>query len=215
MRSRFLLLLLWIFCVLAAVRAWDYDVLRLAVARQYGQQAERTLLDWQALLTDAAHRAEADKLERINAFFNRRLRYEEDQKVWNTVDYWATPLEFIGRGQGDCEDYVIAKYFSLRQLGVATQKLRITYVSARIGGPSSRITQAHMVLTYYPSPDAEPLVLDNLVNSILPASRRTDLTPVYSFNSEGLFVGNTVAPIERLSRWKDLLLKMKSEGMEP
>lgn len=215
MRLRNIYILFLIVGLFATVRAWDFDALRVLVARQYGSQAERTVQDWQSLLANAAARSEPEKLERINAFFNRRIRYEEDQKVWNTVDYWATPLEFIGRGQGDCEDYVISKYFSLRQLGVATQKLRITYVSARIGGSSSRVTQAHMVLTYYETPDAEPLVLDNLINSILPASRRSDLTPVYSFNSEGLFVGNTVAPIERLSRWKDLLLKMKSEGMEP
>lgn len=215
MRTRLLLFSLFVLTLFSALASWDYDRLRAQIARQYGSNAERIFVDWQTTLGTASSLSESEKLNRINTFFNRRLRYEEDQKVWNSADYWATPLEFIGRGEGDCEDFVIAKYFSLRQLGVSTQKLRLTYVSAKIGGPASRVSQAHMVLTYYATPDAEPLVLDSLIGSILPASRRPDLTPVYSFNSDGFFVGNSVAPIERLSRWKDLLVKMKSEGMEP
>jgi predicted transglutaminase-like cysteine proteinase len=215
MRTRLLLFSLFVLTLFSALASWDYDRLRAQIARQYGSNAERIFVDWQTTLGTASSLSESEKLNRINTFFNRRLRYEEDQKVWNSADYWATPLEFIGRGEGDCEDFVIAKYFSLRQLGVSTQKLRLTYVSAKIGGSASRVSQAHMVLTYYATPDAEPLVLDSLIGSILPASRRPDLTPVYSFNSDGFFVGNSVAPIERLSRWKDLLVKMKSEGMEP
>lgn len=115
------------------------------------------------------------------------------------------------RGAGDCEDFAIAKYISLRHLGVPAEKLRITYVKAL------RLNQAHMVLTYYSRPDAEPLVLDNLIGSILPASQRTDLQPVYAFNGEGLWLANAsggkqVGDSKRLSRWQDLLKKMKAEG---
>ena len=101
---------------------------------------------------------------------SRRIRFAEDSQVWGQTDYWATPLEVLARGAGDCEDYVFAKYFTLRELGVAEHRLRMTYVRARIGGAGSSVTQAHMVLSYYPTPDAVPLVLDNLVTGIRPAS---------------------------------------------
>ncbi len=120
-------------------------------------------------------------------------------------------MQALQRGAADCEDYAIAKYFSLRQLGVPSHKLRITYVKAL------RLNQAHMVLTYYPSPGAEPLVLDNLIDAIRPAGQRNDLKPVYAFNAEGLWVpgpqgGKQVGDSKRLSRWQDLLKKMQAEG---
>lgn len=198
--------------------AWDFDRLQKIVQQRYGNFAAKLVKDWEASLAGARNQSESDKLKRINDFFNRHLRFEDDPLVWGQEDYWATPVEFMGKGTGDCEDFVIAKYFSLRELGIAKEKLRLTYVRAKIGGPSSSISQAHMVLTYYASPDAEPLVLDNLISEIRPASRRADLTPVYSFNTDGVFAGSgqrPAAPVERLSRWKDLLNKMQAEGMEP
>ena len=131
---------------------------------------------------------------------------------------FATPLETMGRGRGDCEDYVIAKYFTLRALGVPESRLRLTYVRARIGSASSGISQAHMVLSYYATTESMPLVLDNLVSSIQPANTRTDLTPVFSFNAQGIYTGAAVqasSPVERLTRWRDLLLRMSSEGSIP
>lgn len=115
-------------------------------------------------------------------FFNDRLLFRDDRVIWNQGDYWASPIEALRKGAADCEDYAIAKYLTLRQLGVASEKLRITYVKAL------RLNQAHMVLTYYPTPTAIPLVLDNLTGKIQPATQRTDLLPVYSFNGEGLWL---------------------------
>ena len=120
-------------------------------------------------------------------------------------------MESLQRGAGDCEDYAIAKYFTLRQLGVPVDKLRITYVKAL------QLNQAHMVLTYYPHPGAMPLVLDNLIDTIEPANQRTDLRPVYAFNAEGLWMPGQggerqVGDSKRLSRWQDLLKKMRAEG---
>jgi predicted transglutaminase-like cysteine proteinase len=96
-------------------------------------------------------------------------------------------------------------------------KLRLVYVRAAIGG-SGGLVQAHMVLAYYAQPAAEPLILDNLVGEVRPASRRPDLTPVFSFNSEGLWqgVGPTRAgdPVARLSRWREVLAKARAEGFQ-
>ena len=98
------------------------------------------------------------------------------------------------------------------------RELRLIYVKARIGGTDSTVQQAHMVLAYYSTPEAEPQVLDSLISDIRPASRRTDLTPVFSFNSEGIYsgvAGNTQAGpggVGRLSRWADLLQRAHAEG---
>jgi predicted transglutaminase-like cysteine proteinase len=187
------------------------------VQQRYGGKGDAVVKDWANVLNVFRSGNEQQKLRDINEYFNRKLRFVDDQVNWSQNDYWATPVEALLKGAGDCEDYSIAKYFSLKFLGVPVSKLRITYVKARIGGAGSNITQAHMVLTYYSSPDAEPLVLDNLVGEIRPASRRPDLQPIFSFNNEGLFSGAGGAPQpggSRISRWNDLLEKMKAEGFE-
>lgn len=158
---------------------------------------------------------EAERLTAVNQFFNRRIQFRTDQEIWGVPDYWASPLEMFAKGQGDCEDYAIAKYFSLTSAGVAAAKLRLVYVRAMIPGPEGG-PQAHMVLAYYATPGADPLVLDNLITEIRPASRRTDLTPVFSFNAEGLWQGTNGAgagdPTVRLSRWREILAKAREQG---
>ncbi|NHQ87479.1 transglutaminase [Iodobacter sp. HSC-16F04] len=203
--------------VLHAASSLDFDRLQKSLVQRWGQTPVRLFTDWQTLMNEAHNAPEADKLKRINDFINRRIQFSDDPTIWNAPDYWATPLETIGKGAGDCEDFAIIKYFSLKELGVAKEKLRLTYVKAKIGGATSNVSQAHMVLTYYSSADAEPLVLDNLLNDIRPASRRPDLTPVFSFNSDGIFTGaaaQPTGPVDKLSRWKDLISKMKTEGYE-
>lgn len=196
---------------------WDFDKLIKTAQLKYGGTAAKMVTEVQTLLSGAKTQSEADKLKRVNEYFNRRIAFADDNQTWNNNDYWASPLETIGKGAGDCEDFAIIKYFALKETGVAADKLRLSYVKAKIGGNQSNITQAHMVLTYYATPDAEPLILDNLITEIRPASRRPDLVPVFSFNHEGVYAGTAAKPtasIDRLSRWKDVLLRMQSEGIE-
>jgi predicted transglutaminase-like cysteine proteinase len=192
---------------------WDFSLISRRAQALYGPlgEGQQRINDWQYLLASQKQLGELEQLNVVNRFFNKQLRYVEDIDLWHEVDYWETPIEALWKGAGDCEDYAIAKYFSLRHLGVASEKLRITYVKA--------LTQnrAHMVLTYYSSPVAEPLVLDSLIDAIKPASQRKDLLPVYSFNAEGLWLpgakGNKkVGDTKRLSRWQDVLKKMQAEG---
>lgn len=198
--------------------SFNFDQLQQTAARRFGPQAANSIRDWQAALQDSKSSGEMEKLRFINAYINGRVTFVDDQTAWHVNDYWATPLESLARSQGDCEDYTIAKYFSLKYLGVPVSKLRLTYARARIGGPASTITQAHMVLAYYSAPDAEPLILDNLISEIRPASRRADLAPVFSFNSEGVWMaGGQPQPTggsSGLTRWQDLLTRMKSEGFD-
>lgn len=160
------------------------------------------------------------KLQKVNEFFNRKILYTDDQEIWGQSDYWATPMESLAKGKGDCEDYVIAKYFTLRNMNIPDKQLRLIYVKARIGGPTSSVQQAHMVLAYYASADAEPLILDNLISEIRPAARRSDLFPIFSFNGQGVFAGaaanSTLGPggTSRLSRWQDLLERARREGFD-
>ena len=182
---------------------------------RYGNDGIALLEAWSRMLNTASTAAPQEKLVQVNQFFNRNIRYTEDSMLWKKSDYWATPLELMGMRAGDCEDYTIAKYLSLLQLGIANEQLRLIYVKAQIGGAHSKLFQAHMVLGYYSAPNAIPLILDSLTSTIELASNRPDLRPVFSFNSEGLWVGNQTTaadPTARLSRWRDLLARVHEEG---
>lgn len=205
--------------VLSSIASDTFQVDRMLLMSQqrHGMNAGIVVRDWANALGTFNAGSEQQKLKDINEYFNRKLRFVDDKSNWGRDDYWATPIEALLKGAGDCEDFAIGKYVSLKILGVPVAKLRITYVKAKIGGANSPVTQAHMVLTYYPAPDAEPLILDNLISEIRPASRRPDLVPIFSFNSEGVF--NAAGEVQagsgsRLSRWNDLVGKMKSEGIE-
>lgn len=198
-------------CPLLVLAAYDAGRVMEAAALRGPRVAEQAL----ALVQQIERSGTQDELQRlkdINDFFNRRVNFREDNATWGQADYWASPLESLERRAGDCEDYAIAKYFSLAAAGVPTARLRMVYVRARMQGQSL----AHMVLAYHAEPGAEPLILDNLRSEVLPASQRPDLTPVFSFNTEGLWqgVGQVTAgdPLARLSLWRDLVAKVRAEG---
>lgn len=197
-------------------RAWDTERMQSA-ARKLGPHAVAGVQALQSVMQAAADADDDAKLQALNQFFNRRVRSVEDALLWGQVDHWASPLETLDKGAGDCEDFAIAKYFGLLALGIPSHKLRLVYVRAEMGGTGGPV-QAHMVLAYYAAPQAEPLILDNLITELRPASRRPDLAPVFSFNGEGLWqgVGGTSAgdPSARLSRWREILAKAKAEGFQ-
>ena len=184
------------------------------LAQQFGATAKTRLSDGRSLVTTAKNKAlqqEREKLELVNDFMNR-TPFVADVQHWGKEDYWATPVEFLSTNGGDCEDFSIAKYFALRSLGVPDEKLRITYVKEIVV-----YNEAHMVLAYFPAPDAEPLVLDNINKTIRPASTRTDLIPVYSFNGSGLWLakdqtgrGQSVGGSDRIGHWKDVQSRLKA-----
>ena len=175
---------------------------------KYGPAARQRFVDWQKLMAEGKSMAEQDKLREVNYFFNRNILFANDIVLWLKDDYWATPLELLCKGAGDCEDFAIAKYFTLLEVGVDESKLRITYVKAL------NLNLPHMVLTYYENPQADPLVLDNLTSNISSATERTDLLPVYSFNGTSLWInklkgsGRRVGDGERLDVWADLNRRM-------
>jgi predicted transglutaminase-like cysteine proteinase len=211
---RFLALLFTVaLAALAAELTLITDAQIARLARQFGPVAEERLTGWREMLVNPKYKKlpEREKLELVNDYMNR-TRFLNDIDHWGKEDYWATPVEFLSTDGGDCEDFSIAKYFTLRALGVPDEKLRITYVKELV-----IYKQAHMVLAYFPDPDADPLVLDNIDKTIQPASRRTDLLPVYSFNGTGLWLAKEqtgrsqqVGGSDRIGLWRDLQARMRA-----
>lgn len=179
----------------------------------YGKKAKERFINLVKLLNKIDKYTEHQKLKEINNFFNK-VKYNTDMNVWHVRDYWATREEFLDKGEGDCEDYVIAKYFSLRQLSISENKIFLTYVKA------IKYRESHMVLTYFTNRKAIPLVLDNINHKILPSTKRRDLRPLFSFNGEKIYMAKQrglgrVVPQGKinLKQWSNLILKIKRENL--
>jgi predicted transglutaminase-like cysteine proteinase len=189
------------------------ELLKQAEAK-YGKDAATRLLAWEDMIRKDNSTSDREKLEKVNKFFNSRIRFASDWDVWGVEDYWATPFEFLCKNAGDCEDFAIAKFFTLKAIGMAEEKLNIMYVKALQYGI------AHMVLAYYSSPGAEPLILDNLIDGIAPASKRPDLLPVFGFNGSGLWTAKQRSQgklagtsSDRLKPWQNLQKKMSENKL--
>ena len=189
---------------------------------RFGPPAKPRLLEWSVFLrefprpapTAGQPAAENERylLKPVNSFFNR-IPFISDFRHWGVQDYWASPAEFIASQGGDCEDFSIAKYYALKELGVPVTALRIVYVKAL------RTNQPHMVLAYYLKPDADPLIIDNLVNEIRPSSERPDLIPVYSFNDDDVWIsrdgrpgGRSAGRPAQIRLWRELMEKLAREA---
>ncbi len=180
-----------------------------AIEAKYDAFAKNRFILLNSTLEALRHKSDREKLKGVNDFYNH-TPYLSDIKNYAQTDYWATPLEFLGRDRGDCEDYVIAKYFALKYLGVNTKKLYFTYVKSR------KFRQAHMVLTYFATPSSIPLVLDNYNLKIFPANKRRDLIPIYNFNGDTLFLaqkqgkhGKSITHTKTHHQWDVLIQNIK------
>ena len=172
---------------------------------------QKRIAEWHAMIKEKRNASEMEKLESVNDFFNK-LEFVDDLSHWGKIDYWATPQEMLVSNGGDCEDFATAKYFTLRQLDIPDDKMRLTYVKA------INLKEPHMVLSYYSEATEEPLILDSLVKAIRSAGERSDLIPIYSFNGQGLWLAkkNSEARIggaERLSLWQELQQRFNQEAL--
>jgi predicted transglutaminase-like cysteine proteinase len=175
--------------------------------------SEQRIREWHQLMRDLKAQptlADEEKLQAVNAFFNR-IEWVADLEHWGQEDYWATPVETLNTNGGDCEDFAIGKFFSLKAAGIEASRLRIHYVKAL------DYNQAHMVLAYYAAPGAEPLILDNIDKVIKPASQRQDLLPIYSFDVDGLWLAKArnvqkrVGSASSLKAWEEIKRRMALE----
>jgi len=159
----------------------------------------------ESLICEAKGRPDVEKLEIVNQFFNTRIRYDTDLNVWGKSEYWATPDELMKRGRGDCEDFAIAKYLTLRDSGIDDTRLQIVY------GRLATSKENHMILAYF---GAVILILDNIMDAIFSLQERSDLIPVMGFNQSGLWIFRRGEPelltrnSNRLARWRELRERM-------
>ena len=212
----FLIYISFLICIAPIINGQSFhlDTEFLDKAEQkYGKSARLRLVAWEDLIISGNSQTDLEKLENVNQFFNQ-MEFVDDIDHWGEKDYWATPIEFLGTQGGDCEDFTIAKYFTLKAMGVEEEKLNLTYVKALT------YNVHHMVLTYFSTPASEPLVLDNIVTDINASSQRKDLLPIYSFNGTGLWLakqrgrGKLAGSSTRLQRWQDLVQRMSEDNFE-
>jgi len=157
------------------------------------------------LLNDLKNKDDMQKINQVNSWVNF-IKYKSDDQVYGVSDYWATLYEFVGKNMGDCEDYTIAKYYILKELGINPQRLKFTYV---IYKDKKGQSISHMVLAYLavPKPKTKDdiLILDNNNRLVLPASKRKDLIKVIK-----MINGDTGA---KSKKWKMLEENMKRKKL--
>ncbi|NQY23985.1 MAG: transglutaminase-like cysteine peptidase [Campylobacteraceae bacterium] len=148
------------------------------------------------------------KLSHINAFYNKIMPVL-DQTQYKIGDHWATRKEFLIQGKGDCEDYVIAKYFSLIELGIPKKKLYLSVVKVK-GAKTD-----HMVLLYLQHKKAIPLVMDNLSFKVVPLTIRKKLSPKFAFNESASYLLSNESFGKKVrinwkgnNKWEELLTRV-------
>jgi len=166
---------------------------------------QKRIDDWHGLMNHLSG-TDLEKIQRVNEFFNK-MDYVSDMDLWQANDYWAAPLEFVRCGGGDCEDFAIAKYYTLVKVGVDVDKLRIVYVKELMQN------QNHVVLAYYEKEGSDPLILDILTDMICPLSARKDLQFVFEFNERFVWVsGNRYCgEASRITPWKKLMSRIETD----
>ena len=174
--------------------------------KKYNLFAKNRFIDINTtLLQELQEAKEIRKLNIVNTWVNQ-IRYASDKKVYHTNDYWATLYEFVGKNRGDCEDYTIAKYYILKELGVDPKRMKFTYVIYR-DRHGKRIS--HMVLSYFrvpqPKTSNDILILGNNNRLILPASKRKDIIKVIKM------INGDTGP--KSKKWKKLEANMKKKKL--
>ncbi len=216
------ILVLFLLLSTLTVQGVDFNRLRYQFLNLGNNSPENIFGDWKNLIEQTKKSNELNALKQVNDFFNQQIKFATDVQVWKKNDYWASPMQTLAMRRGDCEDFAIAKYFTLITANVPEQKLRLMYAQAII---NEQLQQAHMVLAYYPTSDAEPLILDNLNTEIMLASARKDLKPIYSLKRQDSDTYKTDAQDAqlrlkeamrqyRMSIWEDLIKRAQAEGFD-
>ena len=154
---------------------WRGTIDRYAGEQKTCDPAKCHLKEWQALVERLRGKDLMTELREVNREMNAKP-YITDPVNWNLPDYWATPFQFL-RKDGDCEDYAIAKYMALRNLGVSVDDMRIVVLQ------DMNLGIAHAILAVYIK--GTPYILDNQISTVIPAKAIHHYKPVYSVNENG------------------------------
>ncbi len=165
------------------------EALKAEAEQRAGKSARRRIEAWEKQMNNHNAHATWDKLNAVNLFFNDAITMQDDDGSALGCDYWQSPLETLARSIGDCDDFAMAKYVSLRLLGFPPEQLRVAVVMyPRVSG--------HAVLLFCPSGEIDPWVLDNVLTAehgvirkseILRLSQRMrlhGLKPAFGINEE-------------------------------
>jgi len=132
------------------------EEIKIRATERAGAEARQRLEKWERLINTCQNRSHTDKLRAVNEFFNHQIMARADQGTEKGCDYWQSPIETLVRGVGDCDDFAMAKYVSLRLLGIPSEQLRV----ASIKDPD--FDNRHALLFFFPQNEKDPWVLDNL-----------------------------------------------------
>lgn len=192
--------------VLGAKEFYNNSLLN-KIEKKYGKYAKNRFLLLKKQINSSKSQDDIEKLTLINSFFNK-VNYSSDLNIWGKKDYWATPFEFLGKDAGDSEDFVFAKFFTLvEELDLDKNKFFFTYVKEK------KRKISYMVLAYYKTKKSIPLILDTINYKVLPASKRSDIVPIYSFSakSAGYDVKEGGFKAKQGLKFKNLLTNIKRE----
>lgn len=206
---KFFLLLLFTTILFAENYPSYNDVELKYIEKKFGSISKNRVLDYVKTINSLKLYSKQKQLAKVNLYLNQLLP-QYDEVMQNTEDHWSTPKEFLTTGYGDCEDYVIIKYFTLLKLGFEEEKLFITTVHEKYSGTY------HMVLSYFEDKDSSPLILDNLSFRIMNLKSREDLKADLFLNSSGIYKLNENGELTKVSpsskKFQKLLNKIEKEN---
>lgn len=130
--------------------------------------------NWNKLIQEVKGQPKIRQMMRVNMWFEQ-YPYKYDPNVYKQKDYWATPLEFLEYG-GDCEDYAIAKYMTLRQLGFPASSMKITMVY----DGKTMSDHAFLIVDH----DGIQYVMDNREKLVVARYMENRYMPHFAFNED-------------------------------
>ena len=159
---------------------------------------------WREFIISHKNKSRPKIIKSVNRYFNK-WPYKSDRIIYGKDEYWATLGQFM-KNSGDCEDYAIAKYYTLKALGFKEDEIRIVVLTHPLR------KKGHVVLAIYDQRDI--LILDSLTDT--PKSHRAFLkyTPVYSVNQTTQWV-HSPKPTKNSSSYQNLnrqRVKSRFEG---
>ena len=178
----------------------------LKIEKESGRISKNRAMDYQRKVALVRTYNKEKQLNVVNHYLNQLLP-QYDDIVQKQEDYWASPKEFLITGYGDCEDYVIIKYFTLLKLGFDKNKLFLTTVFEQHQGGY------HMVLSYFRDKGKSPLILDNLSFRVLDLNTRIDIKPDTFINHSGVYKIDKKNRLKKIAHYSveyhELLKKVK------
>ncbi len=169
------LLFIFLTCILDAK---DFKLNPNFTIKNPSPQSKYILKDYEKFINKIKYKKKSEQIKLINSYLNSmRARYDGKR---NVDDYWSTRGEFLSRGGGDCEDYAIAKYYTLKDLGLKDKDMCLLVVREK------HSKSYHMVLGVWTNSHV-PIILDNLSFKVLPFTKRVDLIPKYCINESGYY----------------------------